>query len=97
MDICNVLGDPVVTANLYCNFAYPYWEGCVICSIYFWVTQYIPFSPLPTVVAYLPFTRKICLGKNVCQEMTIRRRRLRSIIGFVYDEMIMINMVLKVV
>ena len=29
-----LLGDPEVTANLYCNFAYPYWEGCVICSIY---------------------------------------------------------------
>ena len=29
-----VLGDPEVTANLYCNFAYPYWEGCVIFSIY---------------------------------------------------------------
>ena len=28
-----MLGDPEVTANLYCNFAYPYWEGCVICSI----------------------------------------------------------------
>ena len=28
------LGDPEVTANLYCNFAYPYREGCVICSIY---------------------------------------------------------------
>ena len=29
-----LLGDPEVTANMYCNFAYPYWEGCVICSIY---------------------------------------------------------------
>ena len=29
-----VLGDLEVTANLYCNFAYLYWEGCVICSIY---------------------------------------------------------------
>ena len=29
-----LLGDPEVTANLYCHFAYPYWEGCVICSIY---------------------------------------------------------------
>ena len=29
-----LLGDPEATANLYCNFAYPYWEGCVICSIY---------------------------------------------------------------
>ena len=28
------LGDPEVTANLYCNFAYPYWEGCVISIIY---------------------------------------------------------------
>ena len=28
------LGDPEVTANLYCNFAYLCWEGCVICSIY---------------------------------------------------------------
>ena len=30
----NILGDPEVTANLYCNFAYLYWESCVICSIY---------------------------------------------------------------
>ena len=30
----HVLGDQEVTANLYCHFAYPYWEGCVICSIY---------------------------------------------------------------
>ena len=29
-----VLGDPEVTANLYCYYAYLYWEGCVICSIY---------------------------------------------------------------
>ena len=29
-----ILGDPEVTANMCCNFAYPYWEGCVICSIY---------------------------------------------------------------
>ena len=29
-----VLGDPEVTANLYFTFAYPYWEGYVICSIY---------------------------------------------------------------
>ena len=29
-----LLGDPEITANLYCNFAYPFWEGCVICSIY---------------------------------------------------------------
>ena len=29
-----VLGDPEDTANLYCNFGYPYWEGCLICSIY---------------------------------------------------------------
>ena len=41
-----LLGDPEVTTNLYCNFAYLYWEGCVICSIYFicgnfWVTQYV--------------------------------------------------------
>ena len=27
------LGDPEVTANLYSNFAYLYWEGCVIFSI----------------------------------------------------------------
>ena len=26
----DVLDDPEVTANLYCNFAYLYWEGCVI-------------------------------------------------------------------
>ena len=29
-----ILGDLEVTANLYCNFVYLYWEGCVICSIY---------------------------------------------------------------
>ena len=29
-----ILGDPEVTANLYRNFAYPNWEGYVICSIY---------------------------------------------------------------
>ena len=29
-----LLDDPEVTANLYCNFAILYWEGCVICSIY---------------------------------------------------------------
>ena len=29
-----LLGDPEVTANLYCNFTHPYWEGCVICSKY---------------------------------------------------------------
>ena len=29
-----LLGDPEVTANLYCKIAYLYWEGCVICSIY---------------------------------------------------------------
>ena len=28
-----ILGDPKVTANLYCNFAYLYWIGCVIRSI----------------------------------------------------------------
>ena len=29
-----LLGNPEVTANLYCDFPYPYGEGCVICSIY---------------------------------------------------------------
>ena len=29
-----LLGDPEITAYLFCNFAYLYWEGCVICSIY---------------------------------------------------------------
>ena len=28
------LGDPEVTVNLYCDFAFPHWEGCRICSIY---------------------------------------------------------------
>mgnify|MGYP007022919462 CR=1 FL=1 len=27
LNIFDILGDPEVTANLYCNFAYPYWEG----------------------------------------------------------------------
>ena len=40
----DILGDPEVTANLYCNFAYPYWEGCVICSILFAVTSGSPSS-----------------------------------------------------
>ena len=29
-----VLDVSEVNANLYCNFAHLYWEGCVICSIY---------------------------------------------------------------
>ena len=29
-----IVGYPEVTANLYCYFAYLYWEGCVNCSIY---------------------------------------------------------------
>ena len=29
-----ILGDPEVTANLYCNFPCLYWKGCVIFSIY---------------------------------------------------------------
>ena len=29
-----LLGDPEITANLYCNFEYLYWEGCAICRIY---------------------------------------------------------------
>ena len=29
-----LLSGPEVTPNLYCNFAYMYWEGCVIRSIY---------------------------------------------------------------
>ena len=33
-NLIDVLSGPEVTANLYCNFAYLYWEGCVICSIY---------------------------------------------------------------
>ena len=39
------LGDPEVTANLYCNFAYPYWEVSVICSI-FSVTSGSPSTPI---------------------------------------------------
>ena len=31
-----LLGDPEATANPYCNYAYLYWEGCVICVIYLW-------------------------------------------------------------
>ena len=30
----DLLGDPEITANMYCNFMYLYWEGYVICSIY---------------------------------------------------------------
>ena len=33
-DTLFLLGDPTVTAHLYRNFAYLYWEGGVICSIY---------------------------------------------------------------
>ena len=38
----HLLGDQEVTVNLYCNFAYLYWEGCVICSIY--ITSVSPSS-----------------------------------------------------
>ena len=30
----HLLVDTEITAILYCNFAYLYWEGCVIFSIY---------------------------------------------------------------
>ena len=40
-----LLGDPEATANLYCNFAHPYWEGYVICSI-FVVTSGSPSNAL---------------------------------------------------
>ena len=33
-EILHIVGDPEVTANLYCNFAHLYLEGYVICSIY---------------------------------------------------------------
>ena len=29
-----LLGGPEITANLYYNCTYLYWEGCMICSIY---------------------------------------------------------------
>ena len=29
-----VQGASEITANLYCNCEYLYWEGCVICSVY---------------------------------------------------------------
>ena len=34
LGVDKVLGDPEVTANLYCAFAYLYWESCMISSIY---------------------------------------------------------------
>ena len=30
----DIQGAPEINANLYCNFEYLYWEGCVICNIY---------------------------------------------------------------
>ena len=30
----NIMGAIEITANLYCNCLFLYWEGCVICSIY---------------------------------------------------------------
>ena len=30
----HILGAPEITANIYFNCLYLYWEGCVICSIY---------------------------------------------------------------
>ena len=39
-----LLGDPEITTDLYCNFAYLYWEGCVF-AVYIcgnlWTTQYM--------------------------------------------------------
>ena len=38
----NILGDPEITANLYCNFAFLYWEDAgfevYICG-YLWTNQ----------------------------------------------------------
>ena len=45
------LGDPEVTANLYCNFAYPYWNG--------WDSQYI-FA----VTSGSPSMRRIILDQR---------------------------------
>ena len=41
LNLSILLGDQEVTASLYCNFAYLYWEGWVICSIYLRVTRYL--------------------------------------------------------
>ena len=64
-----LLGDPKVTANLYCHFAYPYWEGCVI-SVYicgnFWVTQYIQFG---------------FLAKHLCEILTVQVSVCRNFIS----------------
>ena len=32
--LIQVMGASEITANLYCNCVYLYWEGCVVCSIY---------------------------------------------------------------
>ena len=46
----HVLYDPEITANLYCNFAYLYWEGCVILQHIFAVTYGPPRSRQPDIV-----------------------------------------------
>ena len=58
----NVLGAPEITANLCCNFAYLYWEGCVICSIHL---RYYMVRPVycKYVFSYLPL---ILLLWTVC-------------------------------
>ena len=45
-----ILGDPGVTANLYCNFAYLYWESCVICSNWSWRSRVRSLRPLRSKV-----------------------------------------------
>ena len=59
----NVLGDPEITENLYCNFVYLYWEGCVKCSKYL-TRNFCPYrylslfysSPFFYLSSFLSFT-----------------------------------------
>ena len=55
--VIELLFDPEVTANLYCSFAYPYWEGCVICSN-FWVVYITIQERVTILIWYGDFRRK---------------------------------------
>ena len=60
------LGDPEVTANLYSNFAYLYWEGCVICSIYL---RYILGHPVELDALYASLGGNSPTGNSKCRTM----------------------------
>ena len=74
----DILGDPEVTKNLYCIFAYLYWEGCVICSIYFRQLLDHPVTKQDWSSIYLTFLGARHVYKSLCQLVTLCTSEART-------------------